>query len=185
MHIHSICTGPLLTLHRAVCYGHADVAALCTYRRSFVRRCMFCSDGGWRHFGKYVCLSGFWITWACTKGSKGVPSVGSAKQLRKLAVGCFVSLSAADDLLPMVGFTSKLSLGRFTEVCHHIWLKPGKNNNFRGDLYAFVTTLVTKVTFHLQDHNGFQDSECCYDYYGHFCHHMCLVTKIAHLPSLL
>lgn len=147
---------------------------------------MFCSDGGWRHFGKYVCLSGFWITWACEKGSKGVPSVGSsAKQLRKVTVGCFVWLSASDDLLHMVGFASKLSLGRCTEICHHIWLKPGKNNNFHGDLYAFVTTLVTKVTFHFLDHSGFQDSECCYDYCGYFCHHMCLVTKISNLASLL
>jgi len=67
---------------------------------------------------------------------------------------------------------SKLSLGRFTEVCHHIWLKPGKNNNFHGDLYAFVTTLVIKITFHFLDHSGFQDSECCYDYYGYFSHHV-------------
>lgn len=147
---------------------------------------MFCSDGGWRHFGKYVCLTGFWITWACEKGSKGVPSVGSsAKQLRKVIVGCFVSLPASDDLLPKIGLASKLSLGRCTEVFHHIWLKPGKNNKVHGDLYAFVTTLVTKFTFHLLDHSGFQDSEYCYDYCVYFCHHMCLVTKISNLPSLL
>jgi hypothetical protein len=107
----------------------------------------------------------------------------SAKQLRKVIVGGFVSLPASD-LLAMVGFASELSLGICTEVCHHIWLKPGKNN-VHGDLYAFVTTLVTKVTFHLLDHSGFQDPECCYDYYGYLCHHMCLVTKISNLPSLL
>jgi hypothetical protein len=31
-------------------------------------------------------------------------------------------------------------------------------------------------------YSGLQDSEC-YDYYGYFCHHMCLVTKIANLNS--
>ena len=84
----------------------------------------------------------------------------------------------------MVGFASELSLERCTEVCHHIWLKPSKNN-FHGGLYAFVTTLVTKVTFHVLDHSGFRDSECFYDYCGYFCDHMCLVTKISNLPSLL
>jgi len=50
-------------------------------------------------------------------------------------------------LLPMVGFASKWSLGWCTEVYHHIWLKPDKNNNSNGDVYVFVTTVVTKVTF--------------------------------------
>jgi hypothetical protein len=62
--------------------------------------------------------------------------------LRNLTAGRFVSLPAPKDLLPMGGFASKLSLGGLTEICQHISLNQGKNNNFHGDLHAFVPTLV-------------------------------------------
>ena len=44
---------------------------------------------------------------------------------------------------------SKQSLGRVTEICHDIWLRPDKNNSFHEDLPAFMTNLVTNVTIDL------------------------------------
>ena len=136
--------------------GHADVAALCTSRQSFVRRRMLGSDGGWRHFGKYICLSGFRITWACEIERRSVS-------------GRFRKIVAKIDRWPLclavrfgrLASHSRIYIkivigGRFTEVCQHIWLRSGKNNNFRGDLHASVTTLLAVVTFHLLDHSGFQ-----------------------------